>query len=177
MPIQLRPRDLQDVLHGYGVRRSHGLHADDSLSCGASDASCVQELTEGADGQSPSDYVEPLPGLLALAAASQGANGNISCVVGYSAALGTITPRHPPTDVAPMGQPELTKSCWRQFCNPPEVLILNVGLWQTELTGHALPAFEAIVRAQLLHLAGIDTVVFLLPWRVRQAHKQSSHCL
>ena len=69
----------------------------------------VHELM-GADGQSPADYVEPLPALLALAAASQGPVGNISCIVGYSAAVGTITPRHCPTDTAPTGQPQLTKS-------------------------------------------------------------------
>jgi hypothetical protein len=151
-----RPRDLADILHGYGVRRSQpaslngaGARAKPS-SCGpTAEAQCVSEQLAPDGGQADTASTakgkaestkslvaerdrdrmcaenQPLPPLLALAAAAQAAGpaegNNISCVVGYAAAVGTSTPRY--ASGRQDQQQQLTTSCWRQFCNPPQVRV------------------------------------------------------
>lgn len=196
-----RPRDLGDLLRGFGVRRDRSrfesrLHTDTALRCPASQSLCVHEQTshigtggsvsdstetrvptEGtrnptADGRICAEKLQPLPSLLALASAAQGVTNNISCVVGYAAEVGTNYPRYEIIATAGQQLPDppapLSPSCWRQFCEPPQIIVLNLGLWQTEFfSTAALAAFERSVREHLMHLDGIETVVFLLPWRVR----------
>ena len=140
----LRPRNLEDLLRGFGVRRP--LPAE-SLPCPEAPARCVVERSTGL--------------------AAEEADDSRQCTVGYAAPSGTASPRSEPTAVA-----DLVWSTWSQQCEPPDTVLLNLGLWQTEILNQTLPALESAIEEHLLGI-GVERVVLLLPWRVRDVQAAS----
>ena len=124
--LPARPRELGDILRGFGVRRDRSrLDVDGSSRCPVSQSQCVREFSTAAAGAQDgmalcAEQLQPLSPLLAVAAAAQGAANNISCVVGYGADRGAESPRY--QYVPGQHLSGIEWSCWRQFCEPPAVL-------------------------------------------------------
>ena len=158
----LMSRDLQDIFRGFSTHK-HGSGGVDPR-CPAEPAWCVTKGGDAVESRSPRARTEYEVVPLEVSALPSG--GRELCMAGYSTAAGqpTSLPRSTLGAFAPEQLLELVRSTWRQLCEPPDIVVMNLGLWQTELATLALPALESAIREHLLGI-GVGKIIFMLPFR------------